>query len=179
MTMTSAITVGGPQTAATPLSPNGSASSGLSFGDVLDAVNPLQHIPVVSNVYRALTGSTISATSQIAGDAVYGLALGGGTLVSAAIGAVPAVAENVSGVDVAKNIVSAVTGGSSTSTSTTAVKETALVPDTDASLPAPAPESQTNQTAPLFPFDKNPAHTAAQYHKAQILAHVNGLLVHM
>ena len=29
---------------------------GLSFGDVLDAINPLNHIPVVSDIYSNLTG---------------------------------------------------------------------------------------------------------------------------
>ncbi|HEU5048032.1 MAG TPA: hypothetical protein VFT64_09360 [Rickettsiales bacterium] len=178
MTITNAISIGSPQPTATALTPTGSSSSGLSFGDILDAVNPLQHIPVVSSVYRTLTGGTISATSQIAGDAIYGLALGGGTLVSAAIGAAPSVAENVTGVDVAKAAVNAVTGNSSSSL--TGAKETALVPNADADLSsAPVSSAPTTQTAALFPFDKNPATTAAQYHKAQILGHVNNLLLHM
>ena len=33
---------------------------GISFSDVLDIVNPLQHIPVVSTVYRMITSGQIS-----------------------------------------------------------------------------------------------------------------------
>ena len=31
-----------------------------AFADVLDIINPLQHIPVVSTLYRSLTGDTIA-----------------------------------------------------------------------------------------------------------------------
>lgn len=49
-----------------------SASQDLDFGDLLDIANPLQHIPLVSEVYRSLTGDTIGASAQVAGDALYG-----------------------------------------------------------------------------------------------------------
>ncbi|MBT5663730.1 MAG: hypothetical protein HOJ06_00205, partial [Rhodospirillaceae bacterium] len=40
---------------------------GLTFGDVLDIINPLQHIPVVSTLYRELTGDEISPGARMAG----------------------------------------------------------------------------------------------------------------
>ncbi len=46
--------------------------SGLGFGDLLDAINPLQHLPIVGTLYRALTGDTISETARMAGGALYG-----------------------------------------------------------------------------------------------------------
>lgn len=49
---------------------------GLTFDDVIDVVNPLQHIPVVSTVYRWLTGDTISPAAELAGGALYGGAVG-------------------------------------------------------------------------------------------------------
>lgn len=49
---------------------------GLSFGDFLDVVNPLQHFPVVSTLYRAITGDQIKTLPKLAGDALYGGALG-------------------------------------------------------------------------------------------------------
>ena len=49
---------------------------GPRFGDLLDAINPLQHIPGVSTVYRALTGDTISPASRIAGGGLFGGPLG-------------------------------------------------------------------------------------------------------
>ncbi len=42
-----------------------------SFADFLDIINPLQHIPVVSSVYRAVTGDEISPEAKLAGSALY------------------------------------------------------------------------------------------------------------
>lgn len=49
---------------------------GLSFKDVLDLVNPLQHIPVVGDLYRKLTGDTIDPAIRVAGGALFGGPLG-------------------------------------------------------------------------------------------------------
>ncbi|MDP2717074.1 hypothetical protein [Rheinheimera sp.] len=46
------------------------------FGDVLDIVNPLQHIPVVSQYYRDWTGDDMGYISQVAGGAFWGGSLG-------------------------------------------------------------------------------------------------------
>src|SRR3546814_15608721 len=32
--------------------------AGFSFGDFLDIINPIQHIPIVPTIYRAITGDT-------------------------------------------------------------------------------------------------------------------------
>ncbi len=45
---------------------------GLTFGDFLDVINPLQHIPVVSAIYRELTGDQIAPAARIAGGALFG-----------------------------------------------------------------------------------------------------------
>lgn len=50
--------------------------SGLGFGDLLDVINPLQHLPVVGTIYRALTGDTMSEPARLAGGALYGGPLG-------------------------------------------------------------------------------------------------------
>src|SRR4051812_13905592 len=47
-----------------------------SFKDVLDTINPLQHIPVISNIYQALTGDVPSTGSSIAGDTLFGGPIG-------------------------------------------------------------------------------------------------------
>ncbi|RVU36255.1 hypothetical protein EOI86_13635 [Hwanghaeella grinnelliae] len=49
---------------------------GLSFGDVLDIVNPLQHLPVVGALYRSITGDEASPGAKMAGGAIYGGPLG-------------------------------------------------------------------------------------------------------
>lgn len=56
------------------------------FADLLDMVNPLQHIPVVGTLYRELTGDTIRPIGQIVGGAVFGGPLGAaGGLVNAIV----------------------------------------------------------------------------------------------
>lgn len=47
-------------------------SSPFSFSDVLDILNPLQHIPFISTLYRNLTGDTIRPGPRIVGDALFG-----------------------------------------------------------------------------------------------------------
>lgn len=43
---------------------------GLSFWDVLDVINPLQHIPIVNRLYRAVTGDEIREPARLAGSAL-------------------------------------------------------------------------------------------------------------
>ena len=45
---------------------------GFSFGDLLDIINPLQHLPIISTIYRHITGDTIKPLEQIAGDTLFG-----------------------------------------------------------------------------------------------------------
>ena len=54
-----------------------------SFKDLLDIVNPLQHLPVVGSIYRYLTGDEPAAGTRIIGDALYGGPIGFGVSVSA------------------------------------------------------------------------------------------------
>lgn len=46
--------------------------SDFSFHDLLSIVNPLQHVPIVATLYRAVTGDTIKPLERIAGDTLYG-----------------------------------------------------------------------------------------------------------
>ena len=55
---------------------SGSGKDEVSFADLLDLINPLQHIPVVSTVYRALTGDTIGPAARLAGGALFGGPIG-------------------------------------------------------------------------------------------------------
>ena len=48
----------------------------LTFWDLLDIINPLQHIPGVSSLYRAITGDEIGSLAKIAGSTLYGGPLG-------------------------------------------------------------------------------------------------------
>jgi len=71
---------------------------------VLDVVNPLQHLPVVGTLYRAITGDKIGAVEKIAGDTLYGGLWG-------AIGSVADVAfEAATGKDFGGTMLAMVTG---------------------------------------------------------------------
>jgi hypothetical protein len=47
-----------------------------SFGDVIDMINPLQHLPVIGTLYRKFTGDTIKPFSNIVGGALFGGPIG-------------------------------------------------------------------------------------------------------
>ena len=51
-------------------------SADFSFWDLLDVINPLQHIPIVSSIYRRLTGDEISPHARILGATLYGGPIG-------------------------------------------------------------------------------------------------------
>ncbi|CAA6604876.1 conserved hypothetical protein [Rhodospirillaceae bacterium LM-1] len=47
-----------------------------SFWDFVDAINPLQHLPVISTIYRAITGDEIAPVPRIVGGMLFGGPLG-------------------------------------------------------------------------------------------------------
>jgi hypothetical protein len=42
------------------------------FHHLWNVVNPLQHVPVIGTIYRAITGEHLDAVEKIAGDTLYG-----------------------------------------------------------------------------------------------------------
>ena len=61
-----------PETRAVPFAENGSDF----LEQLLDIVNPLQHIPVVSTIYRSITGDQIAAPARLIGGVLFGGPLG-------------------------------------------------------------------------------------------------------
>ncbi len=49
---------------------------GFTFSDFLDIINPLQHIPIVNTVYRAMTGDKIDPGSRLVGGGLFGGPIG-------------------------------------------------------------------------------------------------------
>ncbi|EME68070.1 hypothetical protein H261_20245 [Paramagnetospirillum caucaseum] len=47
-----------------------------SFLDFLDVINPLQHIPLVNNLYREITGDKIGVAARLVGGTLFGGPLG-------------------------------------------------------------------------------------------------------
>lgn len=115
--------------------PDAGESESLSFFDFLDLINPLQHIPVVSSIYRQLTGDTIRPEMQMAGAGLLGGPLG---LLAAGANAVFA-AENGRGVG--EEMLAQVGFGTPADAQRMAAAEPAAQPK------APAPEPVTMQAA--------------------------------
>lgn len=61
---------------ATPETAGEKSKRGFSFGDFLDMINPLQHIPIVNTLYRAITGDTIRAEAKLVGGGLFGGPIG-------------------------------------------------------------------------------------------------------
>ena len=80
-------------------------ADGFNFLDILDVINPLQHIPFVSTLYRALTGDTIAPASRVAGGALFGGAIG------AVVSLVNPIVAEWSGRDVSDHVLAFFTGG--------------------------------------------------------------------
>jgi hypothetical protein len=93
-----------------------------------DVVNPLQHIPVVSAIYRHATGDTISDGAHFAGDALYGGVIGG------AISMADIAFKKTTGNDAGETVIASLTGkGHSPSPSDTMVAQNNLPQITPAS----------------------------------------------
>ncbi len=82
-------------------------ADGFNFLDILDIINPLQHIPFVSTLYRTLTGDTIAPVSRVAGGALFGGPIG------AAVSLVNSIVAEWSGKDMSAHVVAFFTGGDS------------------------------------------------------------------
>lgn len=54
----------------------GEADAGEFFSTLLDIINPLQHIPLVSTLYRELTGDELNPAARMVGGAIFGGPIG-------------------------------------------------------------------------------------------------------
>ncbi|MBN2751907.1 MAG: hypothetical protein JXQ84_04290 [Rhodospirillaceae bacterium] len=77
---------------------------GLSFWDVLDVINPLQHIPVVNSIYRELTGDEIKPAMKLIGGTLFGGVIGLSTA------AVDVAVEGLSGKDLGEHAMAMIEG---------------------------------------------------------------------
>lgn len=68
-----------------------------TFGDVIDMINPLQHLPLIGTIYRKFSGDTIKPMSNIIGGAIFGGPVG------AIASTVNVVAKSTTGKDIAEN----------------------------------------------------------------------------
>ncbi len=104
-----------------------------SFGDFLDVINPLQHIPVVNDIYRELTGDNkIGVAARLAGGALFGGVFG---LIGSAVNAV---VEEATGHDIGGNVLALFKDDAPSSSGTALASATAPNPTAE-TAPAAAP----------------------------------------
>lgn len=109
------------------------AQKGFQFHDLLDVVNPLQHLPVVSSIYRWITGDGIGNLPRVVGDALYGGPIGFVT------GLLGVLVKEESGKDIGENVIAALASGS----------DSAPTGSTQAAAPAAEPAAAATDTGPL------------------------------
>ncbi len=117
--------------------------SEISFGDFLDIINPLQHIPVVSTIYRAATGDEISPSASIFGGFLFGGPLGFVTAIANTI------FEEASGQDLGETVLAALVGDDTAPDVQTA--QTPGADSTTASLEAATPTQESQALAAATP----------------------------
>ena len=116
------------------------------FGDFIDIINPLHHIPIVATIYRNLSGDQIGAAPRVIGGALWGK-IGGFVA-----GAVNAVVEWWSGKDIGDHIYAAVFGDPKKVDGGTAVAQknaptSGTAPSSVATRKAAAPQSAESGSA--------------------------------
>lgn len=65
-----------PQTSEVRPSAKPAEDAEFTFDDLIDIINPLQHLPIVSTIYRAITGDEITPHARALGGGLYGGPLG-------------------------------------------------------------------------------------------------------
>ena len=119
---------------------------GFGFGDFIDIINPLHHIPIVATIYRNLSGDQIGAAPRMIGGALW-FRVGGFVA-----GAVNAVVDWWSGKDIGDHIYAAVFGDPRKVDGATAVAQknaptSGAAPSSVATRKAPAPQSAESASA--------------------------------
>ena len=127
---------------------------GFGFGDFIDIINPLHHIPIVATIYRNLSGDQIGAAPRVIGGALWGR-IGGFVA-----GAVNAVVEWWTGKDIGDHIYAAVFGDPKKVDGGTAVAQknaptSSAAPSSVTTRKAAAPQSAESGSA--APVESPPA----------------------
>ena len=112
------------------------------LADLIDVINPLQHIPVISSIYRAITGDEIAPAARLAGGALFGGPAGlAGAYISGVV-------EDVTDTSIGEVIMAAFTGSGHAD-----VKQQTPITTASAAQPVSAlPDSPKTTLAPRHPI---------------------------
>lgn len=154
---------------------------GFSFDDFLDMINPLQHLPLVSTLYREMTGDQIEPAARIVGGAIYGGPVGAG------ISLAEAVIEQATGDDIGGHVVSMFQDSAAASTVIAATAQDSARPgspsssvatdasDVPPSTPLPSLSAEAFNALLTSPEEASPAkpvrqHATTEYEQSGIAA---------
>jgi hypothetical protein len=144
------------------------AGKSFSFHDLLDAINPLQHLPVIGTLYRHFTGDQMGNVAEVVGDGIYGGVLG------LASGVLNVAVKEITGKDIGENLISMVTGDDPP-TGTSTVPPTAAAPPQE-SAPVANPAPTAKPTSDPAPADAEPQIAASDTPPPQANdAHASGV----
>lgn len=128
--------------------------SGFGFRDVLDIINPLQHIPIISSIYRYVTGDRPGEAAEIAGDGLYGGPIG------VAFGLINVATEDKSGRGIGGRVLAALFGPDEASAkvaaASTAPKTTTAAPSVAAGPPGQVTPAAYRPATPVAVPDHPP-----------------------
>jgi hypothetical protein len=103
-----------------------------SFWDLVDVINPLQHIPVVNKIYQELTGDKIGVGARLAGSTLFGGPIG---LIASAINCA---IEEKTGKDAGGHLMAMFRDDSTASSTLAEAKPAAVAPQQVAAATIPA-----------------------------------------
>lgn len=129
--------------------------SAFGFGDLIDIVNPLQHIPIVATIYRNLTGDRIGMAPRVIGGALWGC-IGG--LVS---GVVNSLVEFFTGKDIGDHVYAAVSPTPDTSAKQAIAAKSASEIGALSEVTATSVTATTVHESASASEDPSPLHVAA------------------
>lgn len=102
-----------------------------TFSDFLDIINPLQHLPIISTLYRAITGDKIGMPEKIIGDTLYGGPLGFVSSVA------DSVFQSLTGKNVGDTVLAFLDGDDQTVSPNVAAAPASVTPASAVNLPTP------------------------------------------
>jgi hypothetical protein len=168
LTMSDANVIASSAPAASAPPPSASGPSlwshdGFGFKDLLDIVNPLQHLPVIGSVYRYLTGDELSGGARIVGDTIYGGPIGFG------VGVVTTLLADSDGRDLGEKALAAVFGPSPAAAIPAVAKANPQPAPNPVRAASPLPQSAAvaaTRPPATTPLPTDPTRLAAQLYRS-------------
>lgn len=131
------------------------APAEISFDELLSALNPLQHIPVVGSIYREITGETLHPVARVIGGALIGGPLG---LVASAFNSM---IEQATGKDLGAQALALIMPDATPQPAATAIASTEPAPAEPATTVATAAPAEPEATVATAPPPALPTQAAA------------------